>query len=71
MRSISLKIDDDLLNEVDALSLQLKESRSSLIKHALSFYVDNYDGIIAKSRYESKDSEWQVHEELLKDYGLL
>ena len=69
MKSISLKIEEDMLNELDNLSSQLKETRSALIKKALSFYLDNIDGVIAKSRYENKESEWVVHEELMKDYG--
>lgn len=72
MKTVTFKIDEAFLEELDSLSGRLKESRSTIIKKALEFYIDNYDGLIARSRYEApEDGEWVVHEELLKDYGLL
>ncbi len=71
MKPVTFKINDDLLNEMDALAAELRENRSSLIKKALSFYIDNYDGIIAKTRLEDPESKTIPHEEILKEYGLL
>jgi len=37
----------------------------------LKFYLDNYDGIIAKTRDEDPDKKLIDHEDVLKEYGLL
>jgi predicted transcriptional regulator len=68
---VTFKISYDLLNKADALAAELRENRCSLIKKSLSFYIDNYDGIIAKMRLEDPETETIPHEEVLKEYGLL
>lgn len=71
MKPVTFKIDDDLINEIDALAQELRENRSSLIKKALNFYLDNYDGIVAKTRQEDPERVMIPHEDVLKEYGLL
>lgn len=71
MKTVSFKIQDEFLEEIETLASQTKETKSSLVKKALSFYIDNYDGIIAKTRDEDPDQELIPHEEVLKKYGLL
>jgi hypothetical protein len=53
------------------LSRDLHKTKSALIKQSLEFYVDNYDGIIAKTRNEDPNKELIDHEDVLKEYGLL
>ena len=71
MKTVSFKLDEDFLNELEALAGKLHENKSSLIKKALAFYIDNYDGIIAKTRNEDPEKELIPHEDVLKKYGLL
>jgi len=71
MKPVSFKIDEELIGEIDALAQETHESRSSLIKKAISFYLDNYDGVIAKARQDDPDSVMIAHEDVLKEYGLL
>jgi len=71
MKTVSFKIQDEFLEEIETLAIQTKETKSSLVKKALSFYIDNYDGIIAKTRDEDPEQELILHEEVLKKYGLL
>lgn len=71
MKPVTFKIDEELIGEIDALAQEAHENRSSIIKKALAFYLDNYDGIIAKTRQENPEGAMIPHEEVLKEYGLL
>lgn len=71
LRTVSFKIEEDFLEEVEALSKELHKTKSALIKQSLEFYLDNYDGIIAKTRDEDPNKELIDHEEVLKEYGLI
>jgi len=71
MRTVSFKIEEHFLEEIEALASEINETKSSMIKKALSFYIDNFDGIIAKSRNEDPDQKLIPHEDILKEYGLL
>ncbi len=71
LKTVSFKIEEDFLDEIDALSRILHKTKSALIKQSLEFYLDNYDGIIAKTRDEDPHKELIDHEDVLRDYGLL
>jgi len=71
MRTVSFKIEEHFLEEIEALASEIHETKSSMIKKALLFYIDNFDGIIAKSRNEDPDQKLIPHEDVLKEYGLL
>jgi predicted transcriptional regulator len=71
MKTVSFKLKEDFLDELEALAESLHESKSAIVKKALAFYIDNYDGIIAKTRNEDPDKELIPHEDVLKQYGLL
>ncbi len=71
MKTVSFKIEETFLDEIEALSRDLHISKSAVIKKALAYYIDNFDGIIAKTRDEDPDKELIPHEEVLKKYGLL
>ncbi len=71
MKTVSFKLEEEFLYEIEALAVSLHENKSSLIKKALTFYIDNYDGIIAKTRNEDAKKEFIPHEDVLKRYGLL
>ncbi len=71
MKTVSFKLKEDFLDELEALAESLHENKSSIIKKAIAFYIDNYDGIIAKTRNEDPDKELIPHEDVLKQYGLL
>ncbi len=71
MKTVSFKIKEEFLKEIETIVAETKETKSSLVKKALAFYIDNYDGIIAKTRNEDKTQELIPHEEVLKEYGLL
>jgi predicted transcriptional regulator len=71
VKTVSFKIDEPFLGEIEALASEIHETKSSMIKKALSFYIDNFDGIIAKSRNEDSDKKLIPHEDVLKEYGLL
>ena len=71
VKTVSFKIDEPFLDEIEALASEIHETKSSMIKKALSFYIDNFDGIIAKSRDEDPNQKLIPHEDVLKEYGLL
>lgn len=71
LKTVSFKIEEDFLDEVEALSRDLHKTKSALIKQSLAFYLDNYDGIIAKTRAEDPHKELIDHEDVLKEYGLI
>ena len=71
LKTVSFKIEEGFLDEVETLSRDLHKTKSALIKQSLEFYVDNYDGIIAKTRNEDPNKELVDHEDVLREYGLL
>ena len=71
LKTVSFKIEEDFLDEVETLSRDLHKTKSALIKQSLEFYLDNYDGIIAKTRDEDPNKELIDHEDVLRVYGLL
>ena len=71
MKTVSFKLKEDFLDVLEALAESLHENKSSIVKKALAFYIDNYDGIIAKTRHEDTNRELIPHEDVLKKYGLL
>ncbi|MBC8256857.1 MAG: ribbon-helix-helix protein, CopG family [Candidatus Marinimicrobia bacterium] len=71
MKTVSFKLKEDFLDELEALAENLHENKSGIIKKALAFYIDNYDGIIAKTRNEDDNKELIPHEDVLKKYGIL
>ncbi|NOZ74194.1 MAG: hypothetical protein GXO90_02295 [FCB group bacterium] len=70
-KTVSFKIEDNFLEELETLSREVHLTKSALIKQSLKFYLDNYDGIIAKTRDEDPDKKLIDHEDVLKEYGLL
>lgn len=71
LKTVSFKVEEDFLEEVETLSKELHQTKSSLIKNSLEFYLDNYDGIIAKTRDEDPNKQLIDHEDILREYGLL
>ncbi len=71
LKTVSFKVEEDFLEEVETLSKELHQTKSALIKNSLEFYLDNYDGIIAKTRDEDPNKQLIDHEDVLREYGLL
>ncbi|HDZ11116.1 MAG TPA: ribbon-helix-helix protein, CopG family [Bacteroidetes bacterium] len=71
LKTVSFKLEEDFLEEVETLSKELHQTKSALIKNSLEFYLDNYDGIIAKTRDEDPNKQLIDHEDVLREYGLL
>jgi predicted DNA-binding protein len=71
LKTVSFKVEEDFLEEVETLSKELHKTKSALIKNSLEFYLDNYDGIIAKTRDEDPNKQLIDHEDVLREYGLL
>ena len=71
LKPVTFKIDEELIGEIDALAQETHENRISLIKKALIFYIENYDGIIAKARQDDPDGVMVAYKDVLKEYNLL
>ncbi|MFH1250005.1 MAG: CopG family transcriptional regulator [bacterium] len=70
MKTMTFKINDDLLSEIVLLAEELGESRSSVMRRAAHFYVDNYFQAIAENDMKDPERIMIPHETVLKEFGL-
>lgn len=70
-KTVSFKIEEDFLQEIEAVAAELHKTKSAIIKQALEFYIDNYDGIIAQSVEDNPNTKYIDHEDVMREYGLL
>lgn len=69
--NISMRIQGELLSELDELASLLGRSRSSLINEAISTYVTEYnDYLVALHRLLDKDDEIISSPDLRKSLGI-
>jgi predicted DNA-binding protein len=69
--SISMRLADELLSELDELASLLGRSRSSLISEAISTYVSEYnDYLVALHRLLDKDDDIISSAELRESLGI-
>ena len=47
MSQITARIPDDLLVELDAAAISLRRSRADVVRHAVEYYLDDYEDIRA------------------------
>ncbi len=71
MNTVSVRMDEELNSELEAVAEETHQSKSAVIKKALEFYFDNIDGIIAEERLKHPVAPLMAHEDLLREYGLL
>lgn len=50
VRVVCIKMSEDMLEELDEISRETRESRSSLIRHAIRSYINNHRRISEESR---------------------
>lgn len=53
VRVVCIKMSEDMLEELEEISRETGESRSSLIRHAIRSYINNYRRISEQSRKKS------------------
>ena len=73
VRKMSITLDKQIAEELDAVASELNEKKSHLIQKALSFYFDKLDEEIADRRLrELKEGKVQTipAEEVWKELGL-
>ncbi len=69
--SISMRLADELLAELDELASLLGRSRSSLVNEAISTYVSEYgDYLLALHRLLDKDDDIISSSELRESLGI-
>jgi len=71
MNTVSVRMDDELNSELEAIARETHQSKSAVIKKALKFYIDHIDGVIAEERLKHPVAPLTAHEDLLREYGLL
>ncbi len=72
-KAINIRLDEDLLKELDSYAKELDRTRTYLIEKAISNYFDTLDEIISDKRIdEVKKGKVEVFtlEEIAKELGL-
>ena len=72
-KAINIRMDESLLNELDAYARELERSRTYLIEKAVSAYFDTLDEMISDKRIdEIKSGKMEVYslEEVAQKLGL-
>jgi predicted transcriptional regulator len=72
-KAINIRLDEDLLAELDRYAEELERSRTYLIEKAISAYFDRLDEMISDKRIdEVKSSKVELYtlEEVAKQLGL-
>ncbi len=72
-KAINIRMDEDLLSELDNYARELERSRTYLIEKAVSTYFDTLDEMIADKRIDDvKAGKTEVYtlEEVAKRLGL-
>lgn len=72
-KAINIRLDETLLNEIDAIGKEIERNRTWIIEKAVSAYMDTLDEMIADKRIdEIKSGKAHVMslEEVAKSLGL-
>ncbi len=72
-KAINIRLDETLLNEIDAIGKEIERNRTWIIEKAVSAYMDTLDEMIADKRIdEIKSGKASVMslDEVVKSLGL-
>jgi predicted transcriptional regulator len=72
-RAINIRMDEELLSELDAYAKELERPRTWLIEKAVSAYFDTLDEMIADRRIDRvKEGESRLYtlDEVVRELGL-
>jgi predicted DNA-binding protein len=69
MKTLSLKIDDVLLENLEKVSELIKRSKSFLIREALTRYLEDLSDVFEAENIllKTKENEWIDHEDIRKE----
>jgi len=69
--SITVRIPDNLANQIDELAVSLERSRAYLVKKAVEMYLSEYaDYLIALERLRDKDDDIISETEMRQSLGI-
>ncbi len=69
--SITVRIPDNLANQIDELAVSLERSRAYLVKKAVEMYLSEYaDYLIALERLRDKDDDIISEKEMRQSLGI-
>ena len=69
--SITVRVPDDLVNQLDELAVSLERSRAYLVKKAMEMYLSEYaDYLIALERLRDKDDDIISSQEMKNLLGI-
>jgi predicted DNA-binding protein len=69
LKTLSLKIDDVLLENLEKVSELIKRSKSFLIREALTRYLEDLSDVFEAENIllKTKENEWIDHEDIRKE----
>lgn len=69
LKTLSLKVDDNLLNYLERISEKIKRSKSFVIREALMRYLEDISDIFEAENIllKTKENEWIDHEDIRKE----
>ena len=69
--SITVRIPDNLANQIDELAVSLERSRAYLVKKAVEMYLSEYaDYLIALERLRDKDDDIISEKDMRQSLGI-
>lgn len=68
-KKVMFSLSENLVNELDKMAKELKQTKSKLTSEALEFYFDYLDLQIAQNRIKEKNKRYSLKQvrEMLKD----